>query len=308
MTYDVFKTWLTTTTHTDWATCINHIHNFIASETKSDKKQQVRFGSSSHDSMLKQIAAMAKLATDVFSDKMKAEQKTGLASLTSPYNYIIANNPENPLDLNTPAYFGYKMTQWLLSTFEQDTLVIAKRDQNTRQRPNLRARLRHVNCQFYAAGLKSTYTTDVLMEITRRLFICPWQEMFGSNNWPAWLKDYSLSAHFTNVPFTTKSPVNDKQVSVGLNINHKTRFVYHAFWDKLEGSDPTVASKKMARVVTELKLKKPRVTNKKKFVKTLQPPTGKAKEIILSRKPEACASSQPFVFGAAPGPYSWQKL
>jgi hypothetical protein len=258
--------------------------------------------------MLKQIATMAKLATDVFSDKMNGEQNTGLASLTSPYNYIIANDPLHTLDLNIPAYFGYKMTQWLLSTFEQDTLLIAKRDQNTRQRPNLRARLTHVNCQFYATGLKSTYTTDVLMEITRKLFIEPWMEMFGPNNWPRWLNDYSLSAHFTNVPWTTKSTINDKQVSVGLNINHKTRFVYHAFWDKLEGSDPTVASKKMARVVTELKLKKPKAISKKKTIKTLQPPTGKAKENILSRKPEACASSQPFVFGAAPGPYSWQKL
>ena len=295
-----------TTAHTDWATCINIIHNHISSNVKSSKKQQVRFGSSSHDNMLKQIATMAKLATYVFTQKMDSAP-TGLASLTSPYNYIIANDPSKPLDLNTPAYFGYKMTQWLLSTFEQDTLLIAKRDQNTRQRPNLRSRLRHVNCQFYAAGLKSTYTTDVLMEITRKLFIEPWMEMFGPNKttWPAWLQNYSLSAHFTNVPWTTKSPINDKQVSVGLNINHKTRFVYHAFWDKLEGSDPTVASKKMARVVTELKLRKPKAISKKKANKTLQPPTGRAKEIILSRNPEA---PQQFVFGAAPtGPYSWQK-
>jgi hypothetical protein len=276
-----FITWLLNpkTTPKKWETCINNIHNYVSTGLHSDEKAEMKFSSTSHDATLKQIARMAKLATDVFTIRMKYETTTGLKQLTSLHNSIIA-----VADLDSPAYFGYKMTQWLLSSVEMQTLLIAKKDQNTSQK-NLRARLRHVNCQFYTAGLKSTYTTDVLLGITRKRFISPWQVMFGCDeaDWPAWLKAYSIQTHFTNVPWAVG--IDDKQVSVVLDITYKIRFTFNAFRRKFEGSDPTVASKKMAEAVVKLKSTKGMIAKKGRHTtrKVLQPVTGEKKGRLLDK-------------------------
>lgn len=252
--YESFKTWLLAkkTTPTNWATCLNVIHNYIVFGKLNTKPIEVKFGSCSHDDALKQIAKMAKLATDIFTVKMEKETNTGLVKLTSPYNSFMAANSAAVYDFNSIKYFGYKLTQWLLSDAETHTVLVAKSDKNTKLN-NIRGRIRNVDCQFHTAGLKSTYTTDVLMEILRSDFIFPWSQMFGgSSTFPEWLNSYSFSSHFSkNVAWRQIDTIDDKLVSVILRNTYKIRFVFDAFRRKIEGSDPVVVSKQWAEAWTK---------------------------------------------------------
>jgi hypothetical protein len=300
---------------TTWAVCVNLIHNFIAMGLFDPNKTKTKFLSCDHDDMLKQIAYMAKLATAIFSEKNTDQAQNGLAFLTSPYNSTINRNTAKPVDLNKSMYFGYKMTQWLLSKVETETIATGKKDRNTRIGHDLRARLMHTDLRFHTSGLKSTYTTDVLLEVVRKSYISPWAEMYGNAAaLPAWVEAYSLSSHFSNVAFTEKKKIFDKQVSVRLGHTHKIRFVFDAFHPKFEGSNPVVASKKLADTVVKLKTAPPivlkssrsRGINKRKANPALRPVTGKAKDSMLSPTSENRPAPQLFAFGASSGPYSWQ--
>lgn len=252
--YDGFKKWLLAkdTTPTNWATCLNVIHNYIVFGKLNTKPIEVKFGSCSHDDALKQIAKMAKLATDIFTVKMDGDDNNGLVKLTSPYNSFMAANSAAEYNFNSTGYFGYKLTQWLLSDAETHTVLVAKSDKNTMLN-NLRGRIKNVDCQFHTAGLKSTYTTDVLMEILRSDFIFPWFQMFGgSSTFPKWLNSYSFSSHFSkNVAWRQIDTIDDKLVSVILRNTYKIRFVFDAFRRKIEGSDPVVVSKQWAEAWTK---------------------------------------------------------
>jgi hypothetical protein len=223
--YDTFIKWLCDGPDIKWDACINSIHNFVSSGINSDQKTDMKFLSTSHDDVLQQIATMARLSTDVFKKKIDGHAN-GLAALTSPHNGAIA---VASADLNTLPYFGYKMTQWLLSSVEL-------------QKPTLRAGVKYVECQFSTSGLKSTYMTDVLMAVSRKAYIDPWHEMFGSDAsaWPPWLTSYSIGKHF-NLGWATPGTIVDKQVSVKLNTTYKVRFVCEAFRRSFEGADPMEA-------------------------------------------------------------------
>jgi hypothetical protein len=184
--------------------------------------------------MLKQIAKMAKLATEAYKLRNPSESQnaSALAKLNSPYNDSTLLSKLDHPEILAAEYFGYKMTQWLLSEIEKCTVLVPKKDQNT-PHAQLRAGIRDVNCQLYTAGIKSTYTTDVLLDITRKSFISPWEVMYGEDeaSWPGWLKAYSLKKHFCNVHWTG----SDKRISVVVGITHRVRYTFHAFKRRVEG-------------------------------------------------------------------------
>jgi hypothetical protein len=223
-------------THT-WEENINIVRSWVYNNNTDMVKPDVKLGSSDHDTMLRQIAKMANLATEVFKRRNTDAGKNtiALAKLNSPYNDSIVS-PTSAVtrqsEYNTAEYFGYKMTQWLLSEIEKCTVLVPKKDQNT-PHAQLRAGIRDVNCQLYTAGLKSTYTTDVLLDITRKSFISPWEVMYGEDegSWPEWLKAYSLKAHFCNVYWTG----SDKRISVVVGVTHRVRYTFHAFKRRMEG-------------------------------------------------------------------------
>jgi hypothetical protein len=304
-----------------WTQCCNFIHNYIINGTASTKDPGTRLGSYNHDDMLKQIARMAKLATEVYTLKSNGHEgsKVGLKNLNSPYNNVLGPN------CNGIEFFGCKMTQWLLSELEAPniTLLIPKKDQGVAQSRHLRVKLRDVNCQLYTTGLRSTYTTDVLIDMRRRAWINPWYMIFGENkeNWPGWLATYNLKAHFSNAPSKT-TPMSDKQVSVTLDITHKFQLTFHSFKREVKGTDPVATNKKLVRAMEKIDLavlskqklskgisKKRNKYHKKRLNAALGPITGEEKKKMLSREAEDIpgGTHQTFTFGAAPGPWSWNQ-
>ena len=217
-----------------WEENLNLVHSWVHCDITSEKKTGVKLGSSDHDTMLKQIAKMAKLATEAYKLRNPREYQNApaLAKLNSPYNDSTLLSKLDHPEILTAEYFGYKMTQWLLSEIEKCTVLVPKKDQNT-PHAQLRAGIRDVNCQLYTAGIKSTYTTDVLLDITRKSFISPWEVMYGEDeaSWPGWLKAYSLKKHFCNVHWTG----SDKRISVVVGITHRVRYTFHAFKRRVEG-------------------------------------------------------------------------
>ena len=305
-------------TDLSWKQCCNFIHNYITSGKASTKDPDTRLGSYNHDDMLKQIARMAKLATDVYKAKSEghAESGSALKNLSSAYNNVLGIG----IDCNEIKYFGYKMTQWLLSELEvkDTTLLIPKKDQGVAQSKHLRVQLRDVNCQLYTTGHRSTYTTDVLIDMRRRAWIHPWLLMFGEDKakWPGWLTGYSLETHFSNAP-SKKIAMSDKQVSVTLDITHKFRLTFNSFKHRVEGSNPVATNKKLVRAMEKIDLavlskqKQSKGISKKNYHQkrlnaALRPITG---EKMLSREAEDVPGSarQIFAFGAAPGPWAWQR-
>jgi len=315
-----------------WEKCRYLIHNCIISgidlsgiSDKKDlvKKPNVRLGSLNHDDMLKKIAMMAKLATEVFIKKNTAfgsveQSKLGLLNLNSPYNNEIGKCG-NDLEM-----FGYRLAQWLLTNVEQRTIVIAKKDQGTDQAEWLRVRLMDVNCQLYTIGHRSVYTTDVLMGMMRKFWIAPWKVIYGTDegNWPTWLRTYSVKKFFSNAPRSDLSPINDKLVSVALDITHKIRLTFHAFKHKIESANPVAVNKKLLEAIAQMnhdagisrkKKKKSSIIimqrgRKYKFGRTttttpkaLKPITGKRKQIMLK------SGSTEEIPVTIPGQFLWDK-
>ena len=308
-------------TDLSWKQCCNFIHNYITSGKASTKDPDTRLGSYNHDDMLKQIARMAKLATDVYKAKSQGHLESGsaLKNLSSVYNNVLGIG----IDCNEIKYFGYKMTQWLLSELEvkDTTLLIPKKDQGVAQSKHLRVQLRDVNCQLYTTGHRSTYTTDVLIDMRRRAWIHPWLLMFGEDKakWPGWLTGYSLETHFSNAP-SKKIAMSDKQVSVTLDITHKFRLTFNSFKHRVEGSNPVATNKKLVRAMEKIDLavlskqKQFKGISKKNYHQkrlnaALRTITGEKRQMMLSREAEDVpgGTRQTFAFGAAPGPWRWQQ-
>ena len=287
-----------------------------------------------HDTMLLAIAVMAAKITDLFKNlKYTVKSKPGeetdsqdtaeshtaveiqyrLANLVSPYNSTIAGLTSDKY--NTADYFGYKLTQWLLTTVEKCTILIPKKDVNTPRSKEYRAQLRRVHCTLSRSAIRTTYTTDVLLGLSRKSFIDPWGAIYESiDHLPEILKKYSLRSKVQNAGWAVDGSIAEKQVSVVLKSTHMVQFTFHAFRRDFHGINPVAVSNENKNGVSKprkfKKNKKPNTANKEhnKMIRdSLQPLKGLQKSLLLN--PNAGEpSASPFVFGAAVGPYSWNKV
>ena len=269
-----------------------------------------------HDDMLLAIAGMAAHVTKLFV-ALKTAGKHHLANLISPYNATLEGLISDKY--NSDAYFGYKLTQWLLTTVEKCTMLIPFHDASTPRSSNFRAQLKRVNCALSRSAIRTTYTTDVLLALTRKSFIDPWGVIYEKvENLPEKLKTYSLVDIVKNAGWAVKDTIQDKQVSVVLDSTHMVRFTFHAFRRDFHGLNPVAASKAMRNAVSKpRKFKKSRQpssdSNNKRsrdaIKKALQPARGLQKSMLLNPNNNIGANTSsatgPFVFGATTGPYSW---
>ena len=197
--------------------------------------------------------------------------------------------------------------------------LIPFHDASTPRSSNFRAQLKRVNCALSRSAIRTTYTTDVLLALTRKSFIDPWGVIYEKvENLPVILKAYSLVDIVKNAGWAVKDTIQDKQVSVVLDSTHMVRFTFHAFRRDFHGLNPVAASKAMRNAVSKpRKFKKSRQpssdSNNKRsrdaIKKALQPARGLQKSMLLNPNNNIGANTSsatgPFVFGATTGPYSW---
>jgi hypothetical protein len=297
-----------------------------------EKKNIPQISLLQHETMLLAIAVMAAKITDLFKNlKYTVKSKPGeetdsqdtaeshieiqyrLANLVSPYNSTIAGLTSDKY--NTADYFGYKLTQWLLTTVEKCTMLIPKKDVNTPRSKEYRAQLRRVHCTLSRSAIRTTYTTDVLLGLSRKTFVDPWGAIYESvERLPDKLQGYSLREKVQNAGWAIAGSIADKQVSVVLKSTHMVRFTFHAFRRDFHGINPVAVSNEKKNGVSKLrkfkKSKKPNNANKEHneiIRNSLQPLKGLQKSLLLNTSTGE-PSAGPFVFGAAVGPYSWNKV
>jgi hypothetical protein len=131
---------------------------------------------------------------------------------------------------------------------------------------------------------------------------------------PEMLKNYSLRSQVQNAGWAVAGSIEEKQVSVVLKSTHMVRFTFHAFRRDFHGINPVAVSNENKNGVSKprkfKKNQKPNTANKEhnKMIRdSLQPLKGLQKSLLLN--PNAGEpSAGPFVFGAAVGPYSWNKV
>jgi len=275
------------------------------------KADTIRISLLQHDKMLLAIAVLAAKITNIF--KKLTPATFNLANLVSPYNSTISGLTSDKY--NTADYFGYKLTQWLLTTVEKCTILIPKKDVNTPRSKEYRAQLRRVHCTLSRSAIRTTYTTDVLLGLSRKSFIDPWGAIYESiGHMPEMLKNYSLRSQVQNAGWAVAGSIEEKQVSVVLKSTHMVRFTFHAFRRDFHGINPVAVSNENKNGVSKprkfKKNQKPNTANKEhnKMIRdSLQPLKGLQKSLLLN--PNAGEpSAGPFVFGAAVGPYSWNKV
>jgi hypothetical protein len=248
-----------------------------------------------------------------------------LANLVSPYNATLGDTLRSDL-YNTDDFFGYKLTQWLLTTVEQCTMMIPVQDAGTPRSKMFRAQLKRVNCALSRSAIRTTYTTDVLLGLTRKSFIDPWGLIFETvENLPDTLKKYSLQNTVKNAGWAKVDTIEDKQVSVVINSTHMVRFTFHAFRRDFHGSNPVAVIKEMKIAASKPRRFKKRSgggggkqqsyanrLSRNAVKEALQPVRGLQKSMLLDSSSSGAAggasTTGPFVFGAAPaGPYSWNR-
>ena len=272
-----------------------------------------------HDDMLLTIAHLAADVNKLFAvmvETVKEDKRHHhLANLVSPYNATIEGLTST--QYNADKYFGYKLTQWLLTTVEKCTMMIPVHDAGTPRSKNFRAQLKRVNCALSRSAIRTTYTTDVLLGLTRKSFIDPWGLIYDEDvgNLPEILKKYSLQNTVKNAGWAKVGTIEDKQVSVVINSTHMIRFTFHAFRRDFHGSNPVAVIKEMKIAASKprrfKRSGKPSAVNRQSndaIKRALQPVRGLQKSILLDPSAVAASSTGPFVFGAATaGPYSWNQ-
>ena len=284
-------------------------------KSMNPKHETYRTDTMSYDDLILSISSSAAKATAEFEKMHKKDENKGkvyeLSNLSSPYNSFIQSASTKTIDLNTPRYFGYRMTQWLLSEVEKKTLLIPKYDANAPQSKILRGKLRNVQCDLSRSAIKTTYKTDVLMEMVRKAFLDPWRLVYPYNDvdkLPEELMKYSLKFHYPTLTWAVKGPMQDKQISVILKSKHMVRFTFHAFRRSFVGCDPVVASKAL-----EMAASKPPKPAAKKQARVQLEKAFKPKKVTFKRWLQAASSGSDaapnnFVFGG-PVPagvkYSW---
>ena len=303
---------------------IVHLHwvyealNSVAQSISANIPAKISTALLQHDDMLLAIAGTAgRVTLNFFAMIPAGDRKHHLANLISPYNATLEGLISDKY--NSDAYFGYKLTQWLLTTVEKCTMLIPFHDASTPRSSNFRAQLKRVNCALSRSAIRTTYTTDVLLALTRKSFIDPWGVIYEKvENLPEKLKTYSLVDIVKNAGWAVKGTIQDKQVSVVLDSTHMVRFTFHAFRRDFHGLNPVAASKAMRNAVSKpRKFKKSRQpssdSNNKRsrdaIKKALQPARGLQKSMLLNPNNNIGANTSsatgPFVFGATTGPYSW---
>ena len=232
---------------------------YAVSKSIHEAEVKVKIELLGHDALLISIAAMAARITEHFKTMMKGMViQRNIGELISSYN---ADLGLSSAQYNTPDYFGYKLTQWLLSQVELNTKLIPSYEAYTPSRIEFRALLQNVTAKFHRSAIKTTYTTDVLLHLARKSYIDPWGLIFGKDaehgKLPQLLKDYSMSSAITNAPWAKTGEMSDKEISVHLNHTYMASFTYDAFRHRFHGSDPVVASKMLEKIAsTPPKVKK----------------------------------------------------
>ena len=255
---------------------------------------------------------MAAEVTVLFNEKEKKPENYKLANLCSRYNPVIGINPD---EYNKPEYFGYKLTQWLLSEVEKCTVLIPFRDEGTERSSTFRAQLKRVNYDISRTSIKVTHSIEVLLSLTRKTFIDPWALIYEDHkHLPKALQNYSLMEDVHKAKAWAKEgEMSDKKVSVILDKTHMVRFVFDAYRRSFHGSDPVVASREIENLGNHWKRqKKTKQTSainsqaKLTIKQILQPPRGLQKQAQLNPTATPPAMSQ-FIFGPTSGVYSWNK-
>jgi hypothetical protein len=225
----------------------------------------------SHEDVLLSIAIKANEITLKYNSN-DFPQKGNLANIKSDYNSSIG-----PINYNEDKYIGYKLTQWLLESVEKCTFLIPKRDVYTRQRKTFRVQLNSVHCGVSRSAVKTTYTTDVLVEMVRKCFIDPWGQLYAQISYddlPNVLKTYSLKKECTEASWAEAGKITDKQISVQLKMKRMIRFTFHASRHKFHGADPVAVSKilkdKASRLQTGKTARKSQVKSAAKRNKALK--------------------------------------
>ena len=239
-----------------WETVYLHwVYEALYTVSKSINKEEAKVNIAllGHDEVLISIAAMAARITANFKEMMVdiQDKRVNLGELISGYN---ADLGLGSAEYNTHPYFGYKLTQWLLSQVESNTKLIPFHEEYTPSRVEFRAQLVNVNAKFHRSAIKTTFTTDVLMRLKRKSYIDPWGLIFGKETLhaqlPAKLQAYSLSTAVTNAPWAKKGTMTDKEISVHLNHTYMAKFTYDAFRHRFHGSDPVVASAMLEKIAS----------------------------------------------------------
>ena len=271
-----------------------------------------------HEEILLSIALKANEITKKYNE-IDFQPKGNLANLKSDYNSSIGE-----INYNTNAYLGYKLTQWLLESVEKCTFLIPKHDVYTPQRKTFRAQLTSVHCGVSRSAIKTTYTTDVLLEMVRKCFIDPWGLLYSQkthDGLPEQLKTYSLKTICTEASWAEENTMLDKQISVQLKMKRMTRFTFHAFRHSFHGSDPMVVSKMLkdkASIIPTGKASKKKqfknAANRNKALKNILKPKkvtwnqwlrhqNSGESAPINTLPQGWVPNG----GPVTGPYSWPK-
>ena len=253
-----------------------------ADDKISTKLKQIKLSYTSHNEMLHIIACAARLVTVKFKS-FSSDTGYQLGNLYSPYNQVlVAASANGILDMNTDDYIGCKLTQWFIMDAETHMEVLAKKDQNTRMSKNIKVKLLKVDCNLSHTAIKTTHTTDVLIDIGRKAYLDPWKLIYpnGIDTLPQTLKDYSLSAlpAFNHLKWAKRDQAPDKEISVVLRTKHLIRLTFHTFRQSgsLCGADPVAASKAIERAASK--------------------PQGKVEKVKSRRRVEELISSKPISF------------
>ena len=225
-----------------------------------------------------------------------------LANMISEYNSYVRIHD----DINQAKYFGYKLTQWLLSEVEKCTIIIPKYDAYAKQRVILRGRLRSVQCDVSHSAIKTIFSTDVLLDMVRKTYIDPWGLIYpygDVSKLPPKLKEYSLKGDSIYPTWANKTKMNDKQVSVILESKHMVRFEFHAFRRKFHGADPVVASKQIEKMASTGKRmsKKARKVQIETLEAALTPKRSSVKQWLRNATLDAAGGGKTPFPGAAVG-------
>jgi hypothetical protein len=260
--------------------------------------------------MLLVIAYLAYLVTSEFSQLYPDGTATPfkLETIYSPYNATLSLVSGITVDVNKKEFIGYKLTQWLITNAEKATEVTAKSDTYTPISKTLKAHLKKVDCNISRTAIKTTYTTDILLDLNRKVYTDLWEQIYtgGYKDLPSKIKAYSIHATNQNLNWAKEGEFTDKKISITMNSTVLIRLTFHAFRRKFNGSDPVAASKATEKMASSSEKKKQTRRSRKAVEKLVRPRKIKFNELLRRVNTGDETVPQKFVFGGAqPQNWSW---
>ena len=175
----------------------------------------------------------------------------------------------------------------------------------------LKVKLENVDCNLSRTAIKTTHTTDVLIDARRKAYLDPWNLIYpgGCDTLPDVLKNYSLSAlpGLTGLKWATKGQTSDKKISVVLKTKHLIRLTFNTFRRSFHGADPVAASRAIETAASKPRGKAEKSQTRRRVEKLVKPKPMTFNHALRLANSGNEAAVRNFDFGAAPPTWSWNR-